>query len=179
MRKRWIISSLLVVFLLPVAVISAALVFINATDLSQYRGTIARHISEILGRQLSLDGELDLAIASTSSIVISDITLANAEWASEADMLVIRRIEAEIELLPFLRGEIRIPRFHLDGVKALLETDASGYGNWVLTEPVGDAQAIDDAGKSSPFRLPWIGELFIGNVGFAYRDEQTGSKTTA
>ena len=179
MRKKWLVTVLSVVLLLPVILVATVLLLLGTTDLNQHRETIAAHISELTGRRLSLGGDLDLKLASTTSLTVSDIALANAAWGSDEDMVVIRRLETEIELLPLLRGKIHIPRFHVDGVKALLETDASGAGNWVLVEPVDDTPAVDDADPTSPFRLPWIGDLLIGNVELAYRDAQTGRETTA
>ena len=48
-------------------------------------------------------------------------------------------------LLPLLSGKVHIPRFHLEGVRALAETNASGISNWMLTDIVDDAAEVDEA----------------------------------
>ena len=172
MSKKWILISLTVVILLPVILLIIGVVFLNTANLKEHRDTIAEHISQATGRQLSLNGELELNISTISSIVVTDIALANATWASEPEMLTIQRIEAKIMLLPLLTGKIHIPRFHLEGVKALAETNASGISNWILTEAVDDE--VDDADATGALKLPWIGDMNIVDVEFNYHDGQTG-----
>ena len=140
MRRKWLLISLSLVVLLPALLIAAAVALIKFTDLAQHRDLIAEQASNILGRRLTLDGELELNLGSTTSIVVSDVSLANAVWASEADLLAVKRFEAEIEIMPLLRGDIRIPRLHVDGVNASLETNTDGSGNWILTGPDAHAQ---------------------------------------
>lgn len=178
MRKKWILSSVVAVILLPLLLLVGALVFLSTADLTKHRDYIANEISEIAGRRVSLNGELDLNVSLTPSIVVSDIAIANAPWASEPEMLTIQRLEAEIELLPLLRGDIRVPRFHLQGVTSLVETDPNGLSNWALGEPV-DEEVDGDADTTGELKLPWIGSLFIGDVEFAYHDGQTGKQVTA
>lgn len=164
--------------MLPVALLLAALAYVNGADLAQHREFIAGQISKVAGRDLSLDGELDLNLASTTSLLVSDITLANAGWASDPAMLRIQRIEVEIEIIPLLRGDLRIPRFHVEGVEVSLETDASGKGNWVLQQPAAAAAEKDTAGAAG-FRLPVLGDFYIGNVDLLYRDAVSGREINA
>ena len=184
MRKKWILTSLLAIIMLPIIVIAAVLVFLASADLTQHRDFIAENISKITGRRLSLNGELELNLSMTPSIVVTDIVLANASWSSEPEMLTVDRVAASIELSPLLHGNIHIPTFHLQGVKALLETSASGLSNWVLVEPAddeADANDVDANDTTTPgeMKLPWIGELSIGDVAFNYHDAQTGKEISA
>ena len=184
MRKKWILTSLLAIIILPIIVIAAVLIFLASADLTQHRDFIAENISKITGRRLSLNGEIELNLSSTPSIVISDIVLANAPWASEPEMLSVDRIAASIELSPLLHGNIHIPTIQLQGVKALLETSASGLSNWLLVEPAdaeADADVVDADDTTTPgeMKLPWVGELSIGDVVFNYRDAQTGKEISA
>ncbi|MBT8119888.1 MAG: AsmA family protein, partial [Gammaproteobacteria bacterium] len=176
MSKKWILISLTVVILLPVMLLIIGVVVLNTTDLKEHRDTIAEHISQATGRQLSLNGELELNISTISSIVVTDIALANASWASEPEMLTIKRVEARIMLLPLLTGNIQIPHFHLEGVKALAETNASGISNWMLAKAVDDEVVADDADTTGAMKLPWIGEMNIVDVELNYHDGQTGKK---
>ena len=105
MSKKWILILLSLVILLPVMLLTIGVVVLNTADLKEHRETIAEHISQATGRQLSLNGELELNISTKLSIVVTDITLANAEWSSEPEMLAIQRVEAEIT-----DGEVEIDR---------------------------------------------------------------------
>jgi uncharacterized protein involved in outer membrane biogenesis len=176
---KWILTVLSAVVLLPVLLLVAVLFYLDAADLSQHRDIIAEQVSKLVGRSLSLNGELDLNISMTPSIVITDIAVANASWASEPEMLIIQRVEAEIELSALLHGNIHVTRFHVKGVKSSLETDANGLGNWVLAEPGDEEVDADVAGKTGELKLPWIGDAFIGDVEFTYHDGQSGQSITA
>ena len=180
MRKKWILTSLLAIIILPIVLIVAVLIFLANADLTQHRDFIADNISKIAGRRLSLNGELELNLSLTPSIVVTDIVLANAPWASEPEMISIHHITASIELPPLLHGDIHIPTFHLQGVKALLETNTSGLSNWVLVQPTDDVEVDDDdTTTSGEMKLPWIGDVSIGDVVFNYRDAQTGKEISA
>ncbi len=184
MRKKWILTSFLAVIMLPIIVMAAVLIFLASADLTQHREFIADSISKVAGRRLSLNGELELNLSMTPSIVVTDIALANAPWSSEPEMLTVDRIAASIELSPLLRGDIHIPTFHLQGVKSLLETSTDGNTNWVLSESTEDdvdAYDVDadDTATSGELNLPWIGELSINDVSFDYNDAQTGKQISA
>jgi uncharacterized protein involved in outer membrane biogenesis len=179
MSKKWMLISLAVVITLPVMLLIIGATFLNATDLKEHRETIAEHISQATGRQLSLNGELELNISTKLSIVVTDMSLANATWASEPEMLTIKRVEAEMMLLPLLSGKFHIPRFHLEGVKALAETNASGISNWMFTEAVDDEVEVDDAGDHGTLKHHWISDMNIANVEFSYHDGQTGKIITS
>ena len=179
-RRKGILISLIAVIMLPVVLTGAALVYLKSADLAQHRELIAGQISKVVGRQLSLDGELELNLASTTSLLVSDITLANADWASDPVMLKVQRIEAAIELLPLLQGDIRIPRIHINGVEVSLETDASGNGNWVLQPPAVTVTGTDKAdADAAGFRLPVIGDFAINGLDLAYRDTVSGRQINA
>ncbi len=179
MRLKWILIVLSASILLPVLVLAIVLMYLHSADLGKHRDFIAEYASTFLGRTVSLDGEIDLDISMTPSVVISDIVLANASWASEHDMLTVQRVETEIELLSLLRGDIHIPRLHLKGVKALLETSTEGLGNWVFAGT--DDTEIEQKADHQPadIRLPWLGDASITDVEFMYLDGQTGQRINA
>jgi uncharacterized protein involved in outer membrane biogenesis len=179
MSKKWILISLAAVILLPVMLLIIGVAFLNTADLKEHRDTIAENISQVTGRQLSLNGELELNISTKFSILVTDIALANASWASEPEMLAVQRVEAEVMLLPLLTGKLHIPRFHLEGVKALAETNASGVSNWMLTETVDDEAEVDDAHDRGTLILPWITDMNIVDVELQYHDAQTGKNITS
>jgi uncharacterized protein involved in outer membrane biogenesis len=179
MRFKWILVTLSTVVLLPLLTFAVVLVFLSTADLSQYREFIAGQITRFTGRELTLGGEFNIDISSISSVVITDISLANAAWATQPEMLTIERVEASIELKPLLQGRIHVPRFHLTGVKSLVETNSSGSSNWALAEPVEEEADTRPAQQSSAFRLPWIGDMQISKAEIIYHDEVSGKNVTA
>jgi hypothetical protein len=107
------------------------------------------------------------------------MALANAEWASDPEMLSIQRLEIKFELYPLLSGDLYIPHFLLEGVKARVETDVSGTSNWLLTKHIEDQVIEDEPAPPGDIKLPWIGNLKISDVVLNYHDRQTEKKISA
>ncbi len=179
MRWKWALIGLSVVVLLPVLLLTAVIVFLDVADLSRHREFIAEQVSTLAGRRLSLNGELDLNISGTTSILVTDIALDNASWASEPEMLSIGGVEAQIDLWALLRGDIHIPRFHVQAVQSRIETRDDGLSNWSMAEPreVADSQPADH--KRARLKLPWLGDVHVSGVEVTYIDGQTGQSIIA
>ena len=179
MRLKRTLVALSALILLPVLLLAAVVVFLDVADLSRYREAIAEQASSLAGRRVSLNGELDLNVAATTSVVISDFALANADWASEPEMLTIDRVEVQIDLLPLLRGNIHIPRFHVRGVKSRIETREDGVNNWSIAEQQGTDDSPSPGRKAAGLQLPWLGDVSVAGVEVAYIDAQSGQSFTA
>ena len=174
MRLKWILLSLSAAALLPILLLAFALLYLHVADLSEHRETIAREASKLAGRDISFNGDLDIDLSLSPSIVVSEVAVANADWASAPHMLTVGRFEAAIELLPLLRGAIHIPHLYVDGIRASLETDQAGTGNWILQTADGVDQAEQASAPPAKLQLPWFGDLNIADVELVYHDGQTG-----
>lgn len=129
----------------------AGAAMIMAVDVDQYRGFVEQQVEAATGRDLVIGGGMDLSVSLTPAVVIEDVTFANAAWGSRPEMLKARRVEAEVELLPLLRGEIKVARLVLVSPDLLLEIREDGTGNWVLDTPAGaEAPAGQGAGTALP-----------------------------
>ena len=82
------------------------------------------------GRDLIVAGPIDLQLSLRPSVDLQDVRFANAGWGSRADMVTIRRLQVEVDLLPLLTGDIIVNRLVLEAPDILLETNAEGTGNW-------------------------------------------------
>ena len=132
MRLRTILIAAAGVVVVAVGAVATILL---TTDFNQYRGLIADELKQATGRDVAIGGDFQLAISLTPTVAVNDVTLANAEWGSRPQMVTLRRLEAEMELLPLLSGEIRIKRIVLVGADILLERDKKGRANWIFGEP--------------------------------------------
>ncbi|MBB4286047.1 AsmA family protein [Roseospira goensis] len=135
-----VIGGLLVLLIIGVGV------FIATLDVSQYRGQIAGAIEDATGRRVAIDGEMDLAIGLSPALVVEGVSIGNTDWASDPTMVSVQRLEAQVEVLPLLSGQIRVNRLILVEPVVSLETNAEGTGNWTFGTP--DAAA--PAGETAP-----------------------------
>ena len=139
MKRAWTILTVIAVLL--VAVVVAGVAVLTSMDFNEYRGLIAEQVKAATGRDLTIAGDLRLDISLTPAVAVEGVTFANAPWGSRPEMVTLRRLEVEVELLPLLTGDVRVTRVVLIGLDALLETDAKGRGNWAFAAP---AEAAED-----------------------------------
>ena len=99
MRLRTILIALLV---LVVVVLGGAAIFVMSLDFNQYKGLIARQVEQATGRSLTIKGNIALALSLTPTLVADDLSLANAEGGSRPEMVTVKRLEVQLQLLPLL-----------------------------------------------------------------------------
>ena len=165
-------------WMLPLGLVGLALlaivngvVLLSVQDVGQYKEFIARKVSEKTGHELIIAGDFDLSISFSPSIVADDVTFQNAEWGSEAELLKLGHVEAQVELFPMLVGDIKVKRLILVDLDLLTETNADGIGNWEF----GERKERDDEDYDGDSDLPVIEELRIDNALLRYQDGQTGN----
>ncbi len=116
--------------------------------------------SESLGRQVTLDGPIDISIFPTRAKV-QGLTVANAEGFSRPYLMSVETAEVAVRLLPLLRQQVDITAFILDAPTIHLEQKADGTANWVLgTTPTEGSPAAgeDDAPQTVS------GDVSLGDV---------------
>jgi uncharacterized protein involved in outer membrane biogenesis len=122
---RWVAAFVLVVLV-------ATALFI-AFGLNALRDPIARKVSDLTGRELRIEGDLQPAWSWTDlRFRAGKVSFANPDWATEALMLRADAIEASVRLLPLFVGQVVLPEVHLVRPELNLEVDADGRKNWVL-----------------------------------------------
>ena len=175
--KYWrkILSGVVV---LAAAGVVTGIVIIESLDFNEYRGLIAEQVKSATGRDLTISGELNLALSLSPSVVVEGVTFANAPWGSRKEMVKLKRLAAEVELLPLLTGDVRIKRLVLVGLDLWAETDAKGRGNWELGPTGLTARRKAETKSSGPGTLPVVNRVRIENLNLTYHDGRSGKKTT-
>ena len=168
MRWKWIAA---IGALLIIALMAAGYVFLATYDYNKLKPRIARMVKDATGRELNLGGEIDLAIGFSPSLVVEDVTFANASWGSQPQMIKVEKLQAQVRLLPLLFKDVEVKRIGLAGVDVLLETDPNGQGNWDFI--TGDSSA----GKAGIFKPKGIeiDHIRIEKFQLIFREGKTGS----
>jgi uncharacterized protein involved in outer membrane biogenesis len=135
MRWKFVAISLLVIaVLLP----ATGYLFLRTRDFNRYKDVIANALKDATGRELSLEGDVDLKISFWPALVVTNVALANTPWGSQPEMIRIHRIEARVSLLRLLMGNVDLKQMAILGVDMVLETDAAGLGNWEFNHAEGN-----------------------------------------
>jgi AsmA family protein len=116
---------------------------INPTQLTQL---LSSAVKDATGRDLKIAGPVSLKIFPSIGVKAEQVTLSNASWASQSQMLALRQIELEVKLLPLFLGHVEISSINLAGLDADLQTNQAGQSNWDLSSPVS---AINSKNTSS------------------------------
>jgi len=153
----------------------AAIAILNSTDLSPFKENIAQQIADATGREVTIDGALNLDISLTPAIKIGGVKLSNAAWAKYPDMLRVDDLSAEVDLIPLLSGDIKINKLKLDGVSIWLENAADSKQNWVFNNKA-TAENAENKSSSSKSKLPVILDAQLSNIRMVYSDQNTGDK---
>lgn len=156
---------------LAVAVVVAIVAILLSVDYNQYKSVATAEVEAATGRKFEIAGDLSLSLRLSPRIVLNDVTLANADWGTRPEMLKIKRLEVEVELLPLLSGEVWVKRLIVKGADILLERNPDGAANWVF----GSATSPEPGGSGAP-ALPMINDVSIQDSQLRYRDGQTGAE---
>ena len=103
---------------------------INPAQLTQL---LSSAVKDATGRDLKITGPVSLKIFPSIGVKAEQVTLSNASWASQSQMLAVKSLELEVKLFPLFLGRVEMSSIHLAGLDAYLETNKSGQGNWYLT----------------------------------------------
>ena len=118
--------------LLLIVLVAAVYMVLSTYDYNKLKPHLARMVKDATGRQLRLDGNLELALGLVPALVASDAALANASWGSRPEMIKAEKLRLQARLLPLLSRTVELTHVGLEGVEVLLETDAKGRRNWVF-----------------------------------------------
>ena len=97
---------LLVVAGVVLAIVAALVLYLTFADLGRFKPQIETSVSQALGREFRIAGELRPKVLPRLSIVAAGITLANADWGAPAPMVEVGQVRGEIRLWSLLFGPI-------------------------------------------------------------------------
>jgi len=103
---------------------------LTQVDLDRFRGEISQRITEATGRSCEIRGPIQRDGILAPKITMNDIRFGSVAGASEADMLVIDRAHADVDLVSLLKGALDFQSLRLDGVRLVFERGTDDIPNW-------------------------------------------------
>ncbi len=126
-------SPLLYLGILVILVAATALVVPPFIDWTHYRGDIEGYGRRFTGRDVRIDGIIDVRLFPWPVLIMQDVHIANPPGAQSPDLLVAGRIEARLALAPLISGHVQIEQIKIDKPVFGLERLAAGGATWELT----------------------------------------------
>lgn len=150
-----------------VLAVTGVLYALTFLDINAYRADVSALIEEQTGRQLVLDGPLEVGFSLTPTVVAKDVRFGNAAWGSEPFMLEAEEVAITLSLLGLITGDFSISRVAAQNSILLLEANTAGTMNWELDV---EAPSLDaDTPSHSKISLP---DIELTNTTITYRSQR-------
>lgn len=129
MRKFFKIAGI-VFFSLVILIGVPGYYFIKNFDLNKYKSYASQLVEDQLGRKFAINGEASIGISLVPTIILEDVELANADWASTPQMVKVKKLELKFALMPLLKKQIVVDKAIWVNPEVYLEMSGNGQGNW-------------------------------------------------
>ena len=176
MRKLlWILAGVVVV------VLGGALALPGLLDWNQYKGMATEKVRELTGRELTIAGDVSIAIWPAPALVAEDITFTSLPGSQSPNLASVKAVEVRVALAPLLSGRVQVETVKLIEPVIELERLADGRANWEFTpataandnKPTGGASS--GGGESAEAAPDVVLDNFaIENGTLIYRDTAAG-----
>ena len=171
-----ILSIFASVALLVIIAAIALPLLLNPND---FKPEIQAAVKDNLGRDLQIEGELELSVFPWIGISTGKMTLSNAEGFSDKPFAEIESSNLKVKLLPLLSKEVEVNRVVLKGLTLNLAKNKKGISNWDdlagSSQDSGDKAANNDTTKdksASPLAALAIGGIAIEQAKIVWDDQQ-------
>lgn len=165
--KKTLYLFLGIAALLVIAAIAFTLLF----DANDFREDIAAEVQRATGRELVIEGDLELSLFPWLAINIGKTTLGNAPGFSDAPFVSFEQARLSVRLLPMLlRREVAVNTATLDALQLNLEVTRDGRHNW---KDLLESDETADAGESGSAAFEIAG-VRISDAAVNYSDAAAG-----
>jgi len=143
-----IIKLILGILFAVTALAIGFVLYLHLADLSVYKSDIEAAVSDALGHELSIEGDVDIEFGGQLRMSAVDVSLANPEWSDDPVYIHAEKIQIAVNTWTLLNGPIEVDAVTLMGVTISLQETADGKANWHRPDdqiPVESADSPDDA----------------------------------
>ena len=180
MSRALKIIGILVVTVVAVAIF-AAIVFVLVFDPNDYRDRISEGVKETTGRELVIEGDLELSLFPWLAIELGRTQLGNAPGFDNTPFASFDSARLSVRLMPLLlRREVVVGTAALDSLRVNLQVRKDGAGNW---EDFGEAGVVHEAEPGTPDPVAAgpsatidIASVAITDAALSYSDASSGDR---
>ncbi|MGO4687769.1 AsmA family protein [Brevundimonas sp. 2YAF1] len=153
-------------------VTAAFLVFLILFDWNWLRGPIGRSASASTGREIALNGDLDVKLFSwTPSATVRGLSIGGPAWAREKKTAEVSRLDVSVRLRRLFIGQVEVPSLTITRPVVHLIVDEQGRRSWDLNPD------RPDDGRGA--KLPVIQRLVINEGRLTLDEQRRGMKLDA
>ena len=168
--------------LLVVLVVAAVLILPQVVDPNDYKEEIIAGVKQRTGRDLTIDGRIDLSVFPWLGVETGAVTLGNAKGFEGTAFAAVKGAAVRVKLMPLLSRRLEVDTIGLKGLELNLTRLKNGTGNWDDLagngkQEEGKARSVDgtqsmDGGLAGLT----IGGIDISDARISWDDRSTGRK---
>ena len=129
MRFKKILIAIVVIIVVLIAGIYA---FLAYYDFNQLKPMITRAVKDATGRELNIAGNIDVGLSIPPTLTAEDIGFQNAPWSSTPNLARVKRMEAQVAILPLILGDLDFIRLVLVEPEVIVEFNDAGTSNFAF-----------------------------------------------
>lgn len=148
-------------------------------DPNDYKAEISAAVEQATGRQLTLEGDLELDVFPRLRITIGAAELANAAGFADEPFASIEGAGLAVGLLPLLSRRIEIDEARLEGLVLNLARDGQGQSNWQDMSGASASEAASPTGEDPTGGAPLdldVDAVVIARAEINWSDAVAGSQ---
>ncbi len=154
-----------------------AVAFLLLFDPNDFRDRIAEETERKTGRELRIDGEIELTLFPWLAIGIGKTTLGNAPGFADEPFASFESARLSVRVLPMLlRREVSIGTAELDSLELNLAIAANGTTNWDDLVAAGEAAPAETPDAEPAGIVLDIANIELRNANIRYDDAANGDR---
>ena len=170
--------------IIAVLLIGGVFLALNLIDPNDYKDKIQSLALEKTGRELSIDGDINLSYFPWAGLSLGSISMANPDGFGDSPFVQIESAEVKVKLLPLLKKSVEVNTVELKGLNLDLQRAADGTTNWddLVAANSADAEADSkadsgsaDAGNDDGLQDLVIGSIVISDAQIRWQDAQNNT----
>ena len=151
-----IVAILLGIVILGVVLLAIAVPLL--IDPNDYKDELVQAVKEHTGRELKVEGDIDLSIFPWLGVEMEQVSFANAPGFGQEPFAQVASAGVKIKVLPLLSREVVVDTIHMDGLRLNLVTNRTGKTNW------DDLMASDTSASQGGSSGAGIAALTVGGI---------------
>lgn len=159
---KWILGGCLAAVFTGVAFLGVLALRIEPND---FKPQIVSAVREATGRELTIEGDLELELFPYLAVTLGRLALGNAP-GFEGPFLTLEGAHLKARLWPLLRSRLDVVAVDVAGLSLFLSRDASGRTNWedLAASPGDESSSSGGSGLARDTRVPILAALIVDGL---------------
>jgi hypothetical protein len=110
-------------------------------------------VFDLTGRELVIDGPLELQLGAMTTLKAREVSLSNAAWASGGDMLQVGSLDVTVDVRTLFSDRLHFMDIAISDADVRLSRNEEGQANWDMLAETGSKEDTEAPADQLPFRI--------------------------